>query len=128
MVNVSYEVIEDWQWLVMVMDFVVFEDVDIFQFGVGVLLYMEIDKFVFGLLFIIGIYIMFGMDYDIMNNEDSSEVLELDVQLVIVDGVINMVDVIFCVFNILCGVIEKWGCGLVIFDFVVDEVVVMNVL
>ena len=127
-VNASHEAIEDWQWPAMVMDFAVSEDVDISQLGAGVSLHMEIDKSVSGLPLITGIHIMSGMDHDAMNNEDSSEAPESDVQSATVDGVINTVDVTSRVLNISRGAIEKWGRGPATLDFAVDEAVAMNAL
>ncbi|MCP4231966.1 MAG: copper-binding protein [Aestuariibacter sp.] len=127
-VNASHEAIEDWQWPAMVMDFAIAEDVDISQLGAGVSLHMEIDKSVSGLPLITGIHIMSGMDHDAMNNEDSSEAPESDVQSATVDGLINTVDVTSRVLNISRGAIEKWGRGPATLDFAVDEAVAMDAL
>lgn len=112
MVNVTHELIEEWDWPEMTMDFTVSETVDINLLTDGRSLHLEITRQADGQYIISNIHIM----DDNNDNEGQEEVAWAEVE-----GIINSINHKTRLINISRGPIEKWGRSAATLDFVLAD-------
>lgn len=113
MITVEHDVIAEWEWPAMTMDFVVADEVDIAPLVKGTELHMQISKTGKEQYQVTGTHILASPSTEEVEKTNSAQV----------NGVINSIDHMERVLNVSREAIKKWNRPATTMDFIASEAI-----